>query len=206
MPVDKNQSVSNPLTIVAIFAALAEVAGTTAIGLIREDLQSIFIWFVMLFPVLLVALFFFILFFKPTVFYAPSDFKDEKNFMALIQESLDKANESLLDKANKIAAEREKFLNQTISVKLVSNEEEKELPLGLRRADVIRLEVLGRIGMMPMKEKGSRFSLKYLSTLDFLNQLNQVKEDPNISTITIHCDAEEFSQFDWQELKSRENP
>jgi len=50
--------ISNPLTIVAIFAALAEVSGTIALGLVEKQLQPQFIWFVMLFPVFLVTLFF----------------------------------------------------------------------------------------------------------------------------------------------------
>lgn len=55
--VDKIKRVSNPLTIIAIFAGLAEVAATIALGLIDQSIQRIFIWFVMLFPMLLVVSF-----------------------------------------------------------------------------------------------------------------------------------------------------
>jgi hypothetical protein len=75
------KSVSNPLTIIALFAALAEVAGTVAIKLVAPELQSTFIWFVMIFPTLIVALFFITLNFNAKVLYAPSDFKDEANYL-----------------------------------------------------------------------------------------------------------------------------
>jgi multidrug transporter EmrE-like cation transporter len=44
--VDKIQKVSNPLTIIAIFAGIAEVAATVALGLIEPEIQKKFIWFV----------------------------------------------------------------------------------------------------------------------------------------------------------------
>jgi hypothetical protein len=81
MTVDKIKPINNPLTIIAIFAALSEIASTVAVTLIAPELQSRFLWFVMFFPAGIVLLFFLILFFKNSVLYAPSDFKDEKNFL-----------------------------------------------------------------------------------------------------------------------------
>jgi len=78
---EKIRAVSNPLTIIAIFAALAEVAGTAALASVNKELQQVFVWFVMGFPVLLVILFFATLNFNPKVLYAPSDFRDEENFL-----------------------------------------------------------------------------------------------------------------------------
>lgn len=78
---EKIRRINNPLTIIAIFAALAEVNATVSLGLIPESLQGIFIWFVLGFPTFLVAGFFFTLNFNPKVLYAPSDFKDEQNFI-----------------------------------------------------------------------------------------------------------------------------
>ncbi|MCD9564274.1 hypothetical protein [Tenacibaculum maritimum] len=75
------KKINNPLTIIAIFAALAEVNATIAIGLINENLHYIFIWFVILFPTILVILFFITLNFNTKVMYSPSDYKDDKNFM-----------------------------------------------------------------------------------------------------------------------------
>ena len=79
--IEKAKAVSNPLTIIAIFAGLAEIASTVALAALDSSLQVIFIWFVMGFPILLVLLFFATLNFNPKVLYAPSDFKDEANFM-----------------------------------------------------------------------------------------------------------------------------
>jgi hypothetical protein len=79
--VEKIKAVNNPLTIIAIFAALAEVAGTAALAAVDKELQRTFVWFVMGFPTLLVALFFITLNFNPKVLYAPSDFRNEENFI-----------------------------------------------------------------------------------------------------------------------------
>lgn len=79
--IERMRKISNPLTIIAIFAALAEIAGTMALATVASHLQSVFLWFVMLFPCLLVILFFATLNFNPKVLYAPSDFRDEKHFL-----------------------------------------------------------------------------------------------------------------------------
>ncbi len=73
--------VTNPLTIIAIFAALAEINSTVAIALVKAELQEIFLWFVILFPTLLVSLFFVTLNFNSKVMYAPSDFSNEDNYL-----------------------------------------------------------------------------------------------------------------------------
>jgi hypothetical protein len=78
---EKITAVNNPLTIIAIFAVLAEVAGTAALAAVDKELQRTFVWFVMGFPVLLVILFFVTLNFNPKVFYSSSDFRDEENFL-----------------------------------------------------------------------------------------------------------------------------
>jgi DNA-binding MarR family transcriptional regulator len=79
--IENVKAVNNPLTIIAIFAALAEMAGTVALKIVSPELQATFVWFVMGFPALLVILFFLTLNFNPKVLYAPSDFKDEVNFL-----------------------------------------------------------------------------------------------------------------------------
>jgi hypothetical protein len=77
---EKVSRISNPLTIIAIFAALAEINATVSISLVNENLQPIFLWFVILFPTLLVILFFVTLIFFTEVIYAPSDYKDDSGF------------------------------------------------------------------------------------------------------------------------------
>jgi len=125
--IEKVNRVSNPLTIVAIFAALAEVAGTVALVSVSPELQKVFVWFVMLFPTALVGLFFITLNFNPQVLYAPSDFQDEDNFLRILagkrelslefesvvrqlESSRDKiVNEALLQLGEKGNAERSKL-------------------------------------------------------------------------------------------------
>jgi hypothetical protein len=82
--IERIRSIHNPLTVIAIFAALAEIAGTVALATVAPQFQGIFIWFVMLFPTFLVAFFFLTLNFNPRVLYAPSDFKNEENFLNII--------------------------------------------------------------------------------------------------------------------------
>ncbi|MCL2888097.1 MAG: hypothetical protein FWF35_02130 [Elusimicrobia bacterium] len=79
--IEKIKRIDNPLTIIAFFAAIAEVSATISLGLVGPELQKIFIWFVMLFPALLVICFFITLNFNPKVIYSPSDFKNEENFL-----------------------------------------------------------------------------------------------------------------------------
>lgn len=83
--IEQIRAVRNPLTIVALFAALAEIAGTVALATVDKSLQSTFIWFVMGFPTLIVCLFFLTLNFNAKVLYAPSDFRDEKHFLDTIR-------------------------------------------------------------------------------------------------------------------------
>tara|TARA_R110001583_G_scaffold131437_1_gene283168 strand:- start:1433 stop:2002 length:570 start_codon:yes stop_codon:yes gene_type:complete len=73
--------VSNPLTIIAIFAGVAESFATGALVLLPIETQQIFVYFVMLFPLIIVVTFFCILVKKPQVLYAPSDYSDENNFI-----------------------------------------------------------------------------------------------------------------------------
>lgn len=78
-----------------------------------------------------------------------------------------------------------------------SNESEKkvELPLLMRRRDLTRAEFLGRMGMIPMRVKGSRFSLRHLSTPEFIQGINEVT-DRKSNTLLIPASQEEIDQFD----------
>lgn len=77
---EKVGPVKNPLTIIAIFAAIVEVSSIYVLPSISSNLQGVYIWFLMLFPTLLVISFFVVLWFKHYVLYAPSDYKDDKSF------------------------------------------------------------------------------------------------------------------------------
>ena len=82
----ENRKVSNPLSMIAIFAGLTE---TVTVGVLPflaglPELMADMITFTVWFPVLLVVLFFLTLNFNHTVLYAPSDFRDDSHFTQLV--------------------------------------------------------------------------------------------------------------------------
>lgn len=97
--IEKIGPIKNPLTIIAIFAAIAEISGTIVLPFIAPANQAIYVWFLIIFPILLIILFFLTLNFNHKVLYAPSDYQNEDNFLR----SLPRA--TLAEKALKIEAE-----------------------------------------------------------------------------------------------------
>lgn len=95
--------VSNPLTIIAIFSGLAETLATVALIQLPPEMQKIFIYFVMAFPASIVLLFFYILYNKNTVLYAPSDYDDQKHYLEVnnIKEKASKELDSFFLEINK---------------------------------------------------------------------------------------------------------
>ncbi len=83
--IDKIGHIKNPLTIIAIFAGLAEVGGTIVLPLLDPAVQSTYVWFLMLFPTILVGVFFWLLYKKHEVLYAPSDYRDDSTFREIVQ-------------------------------------------------------------------------------------------------------------------------
>jgi hypothetical protein len=82
--VQESKVIKNPLTVVGIFAGLVEICGSLVLPNISALQQGIFVWFLMGFPTLLLVLFFITLNFNHRVLYAPSDYKDEDNFVKSI--------------------------------------------------------------------------------------------------------------------------
>lgn len=98
--IEKIGHIKNPLTVIAVFAAIAEISGTGVLPFIEPENQGIYIWFLMLFPVFLVGTFFLTLNFNHRVLYAPSDYKNEDNFLksfsrATVQEKEEKLREEI---------------------------------------------------------------------------------------------------------------
>ncbi|MFH0728780.1 MAG: hypothetical protein V2B19_20900 [Pseudomonadota bacterium] len=102
----KEITVKNPLSIIAIFSGLAEVSGSVVMPLVDSNIQHIYVWFLMLFPCLIVILFFITLYFRPKNLYAPSDYKDEQLFFNLIGDS------TLLQKEEATVKEVEEIKNE----------------------------------------------------------------------------------------------
>jgi hypothetical protein len=75
----KLPKIKNPLSIFAMFAGLVEVACGTLAAITINNNQVLLIWFVVLFPVLLLILFFVTLNFNHKVLYSPEDFKGSES-------------------------------------------------------------------------------------------------------------------------------
>lgn len=113
----KIKKIGNPLTVIGVFAGLAEIAMITALGLVDKDLQPTFIWFVMGFPFLLVILFFLTLNFNAKILYAPSDFKDEKNFIQAIQSiKIEQKNKDANNQTKVETIKNKTFKNELIEI------------------------------------------------------------------------------------------
>ena len=93
--------VSNPLTIIAIFAGLAEALATIALLGLPQELQGIFLYFVMAFPTLIVVLFFLVLCFNNTVLYAPGDYQVPEHYLNINRIDVKQALSSELSKSTK---------------------------------------------------------------------------------------------------------
>lgn len=105
---EKIKKINNPLTVIAVFAALAEINATVSIGLIDKELQSIFIWFVIAFPTLLIVAFFITLNFNTKSLYSPSDYQQDDSFLDIL--NIQKNRKEL----SKIDLNVEKVIKDTI--------------------------------------------------------------------------------------------
>lgn len=109
----------NPVSVIALFAALSEASAATALPFLDEDSQDIYVWFLIVFPFALTLMFFLTLNFNSTVLYAPSDFSNEKNFLKVFK----KPDLPLKDSTHNEPAEppTSDIKKNTISEKILSN-------------------------------------------------------------------------------------
>lgn len=94
--IEKIGHIKNPLTVIAIFAAIAEISGTTILPFIEPENQGVYVWFLMFFPIFLVGIFFLTLNLNYKVLYAPSDYKNEDNFLKSLSRATVKEKEDKL--------------------------------------------------------------------------------------------------------------
>ena len=100
------KKISNPLTIIGMFAVLAEIAGTVVLPILNgNDNQDKFIWYVMFFPVFLVILFFITLWTVPKNLYGPKDYSNEDNFIKIMSDkySVDDSLQHVEDEISKLS-------------------------------------------------------------------------------------------------------
>ncbi|MCK1791392.1 hypothetical protein [Pseudomonas violetae] len=77
------QQLTNPMSIIAIFATLSEASAVVSLPFLDDDDREIYVWFLISFPFYLLFLFFATLNFNYRSLYAPSDFKSDEHFMKL---------------------------------------------------------------------------------------------------------------------------
>jgi hypothetical protein len=76
--------ITNPMTIIAIFATLSETSAAISLPFLDNDEREIYIWFLISFPFYLLLLFFATLNFNYRSLYAPSDFENDKHFIKVL--------------------------------------------------------------------------------------------------------------------------
>jgi len=95
-------------------------------------------------------------------------------------------------------------LNQEIFIRLSCSElvETIDIPFSLRRREITRSEILGLIGMLPMKAelKRFRYEIHYLSTSEFREELSRTQDSSGSDTLLIECNGEELGQFDMEKF------
>ena len=89
-------------------------------------------------------------------------------------------------------------LNSEIKVILWNEDTQRQLilPIHLRRVDISRPELLGRIGMIPRRNKSEFFALSYLNSSSFFLELNRIQASNKEENLIIPCSIEEIEQFD----------
>jgi hypothetical protein len=102
-------------------------------------------------------------------------------------------------KANSKQITREQQrMNSRIKVILVENVSKRQivLPVPPRRLELTRAELLGRIGMIPRKNKSEFFVLSYLNSSSFFQELNRIQASDQEEDLVIPCNSQEIDQFD----------
>lgn len=161
---EKITHIKNPLTVIAIFAGLAEVSGTAILPLIAPEIQKTYAWFLMAFPIILVTLFFITLWVKHHVLYAPTDFRSDESFTGLLVAVTDASRFAKLDQEAKEGEAAESISAQPFSEK--STEVRQIARRDFRAAALLAEElVISQLG----KELGVRLdrNVAFVTTPDF---------------------------------------
>lgn len=109
------KQVSNPLTIIAIFAGIAEALAAVVLPFVSEQNQLVVLVFLLAFPCLLVVMFFLTLNFNNKVLYAPSDYADEANFVTMMNKQILEVEERLTHTVEKEITEKVSVLEDNLS-------------------------------------------------------------------------------------------
>jgi hypothetical protein len=83
----ERKRITNPMTIIAIFATLSETSAAVSLPFLDEEERELYVWFLISFPFYLLLLFFATLNFNYKSLYAPSDFEKGKHFMKAMDDA-----------------------------------------------------------------------------------------------------------------------
>ena len=163
--------VSNPLTIIAIFAGLAETLATVALVKLPLEIQQIFVYFVIAFPSGIVLLFFFVLYFKNIVLYAPSDFDDQNHYLEAnhIKKTLNERVDEIFNEINKNG---EKLTKEEIEKAKISLGDSIDKTVTISQIERDTLEFLEN-GPAPLESIANHLNMSIHSTLKLLHKLDQ---------------------------------
>jgi hypothetical protein len=188
---EKIGHVKNPLTVISIFAAIAEISGTIVLPFITTaEHQGTYIWFLMLFPVLLVISFFLTLNFNHRVLYAPSDFKDEKHFLgrasqAEIEEKVE--HEALLEISKESIANEAESLDENDELPDGPSFILKTLPIVSKNELVQSSLDFERRVLLNLKKGGVPFRYNsFNEEVSFINGSRKLLIDGVIETNNVH--------------------
>ncbi len=146
------------------------------------------IQFIVWFPVLVLLCFMAISFFKPEVFYAPSDFKDESNFMRLFDDSRSMTKEEVNDK---LTQESISIIAHTKPVK----EEVNQLVEKAKAADDFMIRLLSEKYDVDFKRNqrlGNRVEVDAIGRRQHTMYFVEVKYMPTLSEARIREGAKRF--------------
>lgn len=79
------QRITNPMTIIAIFATLSETSAAVSLPFLDNEERAVYIWFLISFPFYLLLLFFATLNFNYRSLYAPSDYEKGEHFINALE-------------------------------------------------------------------------------------------------------------------------
>lgn len=99
--------------------------------------------------------------------------------------------------------QREKFNEQRITIRLKFKPMTVTLPFAIERKNMTRSELLGLLGLLPMKKKEARYSLAFLNTRPFFDCLKAAQDQKTVQAIEILCTEEELAQFDLDKMREQ---
>ena len=203
-PLDRGQvlnAVRNPLTVIVVFVLFVE--GVAAFSLtsisITECQRWWFVYFCVIFPSIVFAVFSLIVVFKPSCLYGPGDFKDEKNFVDLMkkQKNAEEIRENIeLESEKEVANYPEMFIQTKrkiqYSERFAIKKLEKQFGLRLHRDHISESSnfIFDAVG----KKDGEiyRFEVKYcpgnafnMRIVDNLKSFFDASCDGAINVVTI---------------------